>query len=106
MAQPNSRRAETADHHTSSAEAAPRKPAEKFHDGPVHVSIWENAGANGAFRTASFQLRYRDQDQQWQTGQSYGASDLKHLEDAAREARARIERWKASQPGTDRAPGS
>jgi hypothetical protein len=70
-----------------------RKPVEKFHDGPVHVSIWENAGPRGAFRTASFQLRYRDQRNDWQTGHSYGASDLQHLENAARDARARIDNW-------------
>ena len=73
--------------------SASKKPVEKFHDGPVHVSIWENDGVKGAFRTASFQLRYRDQDKQWQTGHSYGASDLKHLENAAKEAHARIETW-------------
>jgi hypothetical protein len=74
-----------------------RKPAEKFYDGPVHVSIWENSGTKGAFRTASFQLRYRDQNKEWQTGHSYSAGDLKHLEKAATEARARIERWQQEQ---------
>lgn len=73
--------------------AGGRKPVEKFHEGPVHVSIWENTGPNGAFRTASFQLRYKDRDEQWQTSHSYSASDLRHLESAAGEARSRIERW-------------
>ena len=59
----------------------------------MHVSIWQNTGINGAFRTASFQLRYKDQREQWQTGYSYGAGDLKHLEKAAAEARSRIENW-------------
>jgi hypothetical protein len=63
-----------------------RKPADKFHEGPVHVSIWENDGPRGAFRTVSH---------------SYGTTDLKHLETAAKEARTRIEQWqqanKASQ---------
>ena len=70
-----------------------KKPIDKFHDGPVHVSIWENAGPKGAFRTASFQLRYRDKQEQWQTGHSYSASDLGHLEKAAKEARERINSW-------------
>ena len=105
MAQSNSPRTQPGDDRTS-AETAHRKPVEKFHDGPVHVSIWENAGPNGAFRTVSFQLRYRDQQQEWQTGTSYSASDLKHLEDAAREARTRIERWRNEKPRTDRAPDS
>src|SRR5882757_3577259 len=61
-----------------------QKPVEKFRDGPVHVSIWENEGAKGAFRTASFELRYRDGEDQWQSGRSYTSSNLLHLESAAR----------------------
>ena len=71
-----------------------KKPVDKFTDGRVHVSIWENSGIKGAFRAATFQLRYKDQEDGWQTGKSFGASDLKHLENAAREARTRIENWK------------
>jgi hypothetical protein len=70
-----------------------KKPVDKFTDGRVHVSIWENSGVKGAFRTATFQLRYKDQHDEWQTGHSFGASDLKHLENAAREARTRIDNW-------------
>jgi hypothetical protein len=70
-----------------------RKPADKFQEGPVHVSIWENEGPRGAFRTASFELRYKNKRQEWQTSHSYGASDLKYVENAAREARTRIENW-------------
>jgi hypothetical protein len=70
-----------------------RSPVEKFTDGNVHVSIWENNGVKGAFRTASIQLRYKDQDGEWQTGTSYGQGDLKHLESAAKEARTRIDKW-------------
>ncbi len=81
-----------------------RKPVEKFHDGPVHVSIWENQGPRGAFRAASFQLRYKDEHDQWQTGYSYAASALKHLESAAREARSRIETWQQA-TGNSRDPG-
>ena len=68
------------------------KPVDKFREGPVHVSIWENESVKGAFRTASFELRYK-KDEQWQTSHSYGASDLKFLENAAKEARQRIETW-------------
>jgi hypothetical protein len=60
-----------------------RKPVERFHDGPVHLSIWENEGVKGAFRTATFQLRYKDKEKdEWHTGTSYGLSDLEHLERA------------------------
>ena len=76
----------------SAAHTAP-KPVEKFRDGPVHASIWQNQGAKGAFRVASFELRYRDAQNQWQSGHSYTSSTLLHLESAAREAHARIERW-------------
>jgi hypothetical protein len=74
------------------------KPVDKFQDGPVHVSIWENQGTKGAFRTASFELRFKDSDEQWKTGRSYSVSGLKHLEIAAREARTRIESWQQANP--------
>ncbi len=73
--------------------AVPNQPVEKFTDGPVHVSIWENNGVKGAFRSATIELRFKDDKDQWRTGRSYSASNLKHLESAAREARARIETW-------------
>jgi hypothetical protein len=72
---------------------ASRQPVEKFTDGPVHVSIWENEGAKGVFRAATVQLRYKDEKKGWQTGTSYGVTDLEHLESAAREARSRIKKW-------------
>jgi hypothetical protein len=75
------------------SEAEKPKPVDKFTDGRVHVSIWENSGVKGAFRTATFQLRYKDEHDEWHTGTSFGTSDLKHLENAAREARTRIENW-------------
>ena len=49
----------------------------------MHVSIWENQGVNGTFRVASFELRYK-KDEQWQTSHSYGASDLIFLENVAK----------------------
>ncbi len=77
-----------------------RKPVDKFTDGRVHVSIFENSGIKGAFRAATIQLRYKDEHDEWHTGTSFGASDLKHLENAAREARTRIENWqKANKTG-------
>ncbi|HTV28206.1 MAG TPA: hypothetical protein VMF32_10540 [Xanthobacteraceae bacterium] len=70
-----------------------RAPVDKFTDGNIQVSIWENSGPKGAFRTATLQLRYRDAKRGWQTDTSYGSADLQHLESAAREARTRIENW-------------
>jgi hypothetical protein len=69
------------------------QPVDKFTDGPVHVSIFENEGPRGAFRAATIQLRYKDKSNEWQTGSSFGLGDLKHLERAAKEARTRIENW-------------
>ena len=85
-----------------SPSSQPQKPIDKFIDGPVHVSIWENSGTKGAFRSASFEIRYKDAQENWQTGRSYTASNLKHLESAAREARARIETWQ--QAKSDKPP--
>jgi hypothetical protein len=87
-----------------SATSTANKPVDKFIDGPVHVSIWQNNGTKGAFRTASFEIRYKDGNEQWQTGRSYTASNLKHLESAAQEARSRIERWQQANP-SDPVPG-
>ena len=78
---------------SSASSSSDRGPVDKFVNGPIHVSIFENRGAKGAFRTASIQLRYRDEKKGWTTGNSYGAADLQHLELAAREARLRIENW-------------
>jgi hypothetical protein len=83
---------------------ATKPPADKFNDGPVHVSIWENGDPRHAFRVASFELRYQDQHRQWQTGHSYSAIALKHLESAAKEARTRIEKWKQDRAKPSAAP--
>src|SRR6516162_1314189 len=107
MAQSNAARQQSANDERPTSDNAVRKPVDKFHDGSVHVSIWENPGPKGAFRTASFQLRYRDKEQQWQTGHSYTVSDLKHLKAAAQEARTRIENWQQEKRAArDHAPGS
>jgi hypothetical protein len=78
---------------SSETDGIDRHPIDKFVNGPVHVSIWENLGPRGTFRVATLQLRYRDEKKGWTTGKSYGTSDLQHLELAAREARLRIENW-------------
>jgi hypothetical protein len=77
----------------TAAPATPKKPVDKFREGPIHVSIWENDGVNGAFRTASFEIRFR-KGEDWQSGTSYGLAELAFLEIAAKQARTRIEQWK------------
>ena len=76
----------------SQSNSSPRQPVDKFADGNVNVSIWENSGVKGAFRSATIQLRYKDGNE-WKTGSSFGPTDLVHLESAAREARKRIKDW-------------
>jgi len=93
MPQPTSLRTKQTEQ-PQTADTTPQSPVDKFNDGPVRVSIWENRGARGAFRTATIELRYKNSQEQWQTGKSYAASDLLHLEAAAREARSRIETWR------------
>jgi hypothetical protein len=73
-----------------------KPPVDKFIDGKIHVSIFENDSARGMFRAATLQLRYKNGDE-WQTGTSYGVAELKQLERAAREARVRIQSWQAQQ---------
>lgn len=57
------------------------------------MSIWQNPSGKGDFRTAARERRYKDKGGQFQTSHSYTASDLEHMEKAAREARQRITRW-------------
>jgi hypothetical protein len=80
--------------HNPTGDPAMSQPVDKFNEGSVHVSIFENSGPKGAFRTATIQLRYKDKESdEWKTGASYGLGDLKNLEKAAKEARTRIEAW-------------
>ena len=88
---------------SSETDGIDKRPIDKFVNGPIHVSIWENLGPKGAFRVATMQLRYKDEKKGWTTGKSYGASDLRHLENAAREARLRIENWQQRNAGTQTA---
>jgi hypothetical protein len=88
----------TAPRHANENARTPRQPVDKFTDGHVQVSIWENEGVKGAFRAATIQLRYKDGND-WKTGTSYGPTDLEHLETAAREARRRIREWQQESRG-------
>jgi len=93
MSQSNAQRAESDDQQAEEPRRGGRAPVDKFQEGPFQVSIWQNASSKGDFRTATMDRRYRDKDGQFQTSHSYSASDLDHMEKAAREARERITRW-------------
>jgi hypothetical protein len=83
----------------NSSRSAKNRPVDKFKDGPVRASIWENTGVKGAFRVASFEIRYKNGDDPWQSRHNFSGKDLKHLESAAREARSRIKAWQQENIG-------
>lgn len=93
MAQSNAQKNDTDDQQSAESTRGGKPPVDKFSEGPFQVSIWQNASSKGDFRTATMERRYKDKEGQFQTSHSYSASDLDHLEKAAREARARIIRW-------------
>jgi len=92
MSQSNAQRTDGDDQPGESARGG-QPPVDKFQEGPFQVSIWQNPSAKGDFRTATMERRYKNKEGQFQTSHSYTASDLDHLEKAAREARERIASW-------------
>lgn len=61
-----------------------KEPVKKFSAGTITASIWENEGTDNAgkpkkFNTVSLQKRYKDKEGEWQTANSYNASDLPKL---------------------------
>jgi hypothetical protein len=93
MAQSNAQRNDGDENQSEEPRRGGRQPVDKFQEGPFQVSIWQNPSSKGDFRTATMDRRYKDKEGQFQTSHSYTASDLDHLEKAAREAKARITRW-------------
>jgi hypothetical protein len=88
--------AQRADQPTDAAAAHPRtgrEPVDKFQDGPVQVSIFQNPSSKGDFRTAKLEVRYKDKDGQFQTSHSYTASVLKHIASASISASEKISQW-------------
>lgn len=70
-----------------------REPVDKFQDGPVQVSIFQNPSSKGDFRTATVEARYKDKDGQFQTSHSYTASVLRHMSSASASAAEKISKW-------------
>src|ERR1019366_4001588 len=56
-------------------QTANKKPVANFRLAGVEASIRGNASDKGEFYNVTFQRRYQDKDQQWQTSHSYGSSD-------------------------------
>jgi hypothetical protein len=107
MAQSNAQRKEDENTDAQPEESrGGRQPVDKFNDGPVQVSIFQNPSSKGDFRTANIQVRYKDKDGEFQTSHSYTAAVLKHLASASIEAAERISKWeeqnKSQQEGQSR----
>ena len=52
-------------------------PAEKIRVGMTTISIWKNKDDKGnVYANATFEIRYKDKDGNFQTGNSYGLYDL------------------------------
>jgi hypothetical protein len=60
---------------TSDAEKPGNRPVNTIRFGGVEATIWSNQSDKGEFYNITFQRRYQDKNQQWQTAQSYGAND-------------------------------
>ena len=62
------------------------KPAQKFRVGRIHVSLWANQNEHGLYYSATFERRYKDASDQWQSSGSFGYRDLLSLAKAADQA--------------------
>jgi len=80
------------------AETAKPQPVAKFRIGPVHAAIWANKTAKGTFFGATYERRYRDSEDNYQSSQTYDgnaslslskAADLAHTKIIALEAAAK-----------------
>ncbi len=51
------------------------KPVQKFRDGAIEVSIWENQSEKGVWYNVSHRRSYKQGDE-WKDSDRYGADDL------------------------------
>jgi hypothetical protein len=66
-------------------------PADKVRVGLITASIWENKDENGkVYHNVTFERRYIDAKDQWQSTHSYGPRDLLELAKAADLAHTKI----------------
>jgi hypothetical protein len=71
-------------------EPAPdKKPAAKFRDGPLTVTVWKNAGDKGAFYSVTPSRSYKKGDA-WDETDRFGYDDLMPLAKLLDEAHAWI----------------
>lgn len=66
---------------TTKREETPKnQPVYKVRVGGVQGTLWENAGKEGNFFTASLNRSYKDDKGQWQQTQSFRVNDLHAIE--------------------------
>jgi hypothetical protein len=66
------------------------KPVDNVRYQGVEATIWSNPTERGEFYNVTFQRRYQDKEQQWQTSHSYGPGDVLALAKVADMAATRI----------------
>ena len=64
----------------------PSKPLRTVRIGAVQAAIWRNEGDKGPFYNVTFERRYRDANEEWQSSHSFGRDDLLVLAKIADEA--------------------
>jgi hypothetical protein len=60
----------------TSTQTPTAKPAHTLRLGTLQAAIWCNAGQHGHFYNVTFERRYRDAQEEWQSSASYGRDDL------------------------------
>jgi hypothetical protein len=55
--------------------------------GNIKATIWQNAGPNGSYFSATFSRPFKDQSGAWRNSTSFGLHDLEALLTVAREAK-------------------
>ena len=62
------------------------KPMHSIRLGTLQAAIWSNTGPHGTFYNVTFERRYRDAKEEWQSSASFGRDDLLLLAKLADEA--------------------
>ena len=68
---------------------ANKKPIDRFRDGKLEVTIWENQGENGAFYSTDLTRSYKDSDGWKQTKGGFSGAELLRAADLFRRAYVR-----------------
>lgn len=74
------------------------KPENAIKVGPVQASVFLNDGQQGTYRTATVHRRYRDEQGDWQSSDSYNLVQLLALRQAADLAINHILAQEATEP--------